>query len=107
LQVWDVRLDAGATATLPAADGWTTALVILRGTVTLGDATRASEGQLVLLERHGTGFHFTAHDAALVLVLSGEPIDEPVVGHGPFVMNSDAEIAQAVADFNSGRFGHI
>ncbi|MET0848784.1 MAG: pirin-like C-terminal cupin domain-containing protein, partial [Pseudomonas sp.] len=48
-----------------------------------------------------------ADDDAVVLLLSGEPIDEPIVGHGPFVMNSEQEILQAFADFQSGRFGQM
>jgi len=107
LQVWDVRLEAGASVVLPATEGWTTAVIVLRGTVQVGEAASAGEAQMVLLERAGSDFRIAAPQAAMVLVLSGEPIEEPVVGHGPFVMNSEAEIEQAIADFNSGRFGRI
>jgi redox-sensitive bicupin YhaK (pirin superfamily) len=107
LNVWDVRLSANSQVVLPASAGWTTAIVVLHGAVQVGDDTRASEGQMVLLERAGTDFSIAAEHAALVLVLSGTPLDEPVVGYGPFVMNSAAEIEQAIADFSSGQFGRI
>lgn len=106
LNVWDVRLNAGASVVLPAVSGWTTVIVVLRGTVQVAGRS-AQEGQFVLLERRGSDFRIEAEYAALVLVLSGEPLDEPVVGYGPFVMNSEAEIEQAIADFNQGRFGRI
>ena len=60
-----------------------------------------------MLDRHGAGASIAASGDATVLVLTGEPIDEPIVGRGPFVMNSEAEIRQAIDDFNSGRFGAI
>ncbi len=62
---------------------------------------------MVVLDRAGNGVAIEANTDATVLLLSGEPIDEPVVGYGPFVMNTDAEIAQAMQDFNSGRFGQL
>ncbi len=62
---------------------------------------------MALFDRDGTGVSIEANSDATLLVLGGEPIDEPVVGYGPFVMNSQAEIAQAIADFNSGRFGRV
>jgi redox-sensitive bicupin YhaK (pirin superfamily) len=58
-----------------------------------------------VLDRAGQNLSIEANSDAIVLLLSGEPIDEPIVGHGPFVMNSQEEIVQAIADFNSGRFG--
>ena len=65
------------------------------------------EGQLALFERDGHQLTLEASEDAMVLLLSGEPIDEPIVGHGPFVMNTEQEIHQAFADFQSGRFGQM
>ena len=67
--------------------------------------TRVEAGQLALFDRAGEQLHLHANHDAVVLLLSGEPIDEPIVGHGPFVMNSEQEIHQAFNDFHSGRFG--
>ena len=60
-----------------------------------------------MFDRDGTQVHVDADQDAVFLILSGEPIDEPIVGHGPFVMNSEAEIEQAFVDFQSGRFGRM
>ena len=89
------------------ADGRTLALVVLKGTVRINGGQPVGEAQLVTFDRSGEDVFVDADSDATVLLLSGEPIDEPVVGYGPFVMNSQAEIAQAVKDFNSGRFGQI
>jgi hypothetical protein len=82
-------------------------LVVLHGTVQVNDSEIAREGQLVTLGRQGESVLLEANNEATVLVLSGEPIDEPVVGHGPFVMNTSEEIRQAIRDFSSGKFGRI
>ena len=67
----------------------------------------AGEAEMVMLDRNGGSATIDASSDAIVLVLTGEPINEPIAGYGPFVMNSEAEIRQAVDDFNSGRFGEI
>jgi len=107
MDVWDIRLRQGHHAELPVADGRTLALVVLKGSVRINGGPPVGEAQLVTFDRAGTDVFVDADSDATVLLLSGEPIDEPVVGYGPFVMNSQAEIAQAVNDFNSGRFGQI
>ncbi|QBR01643.1 pirin family protein [Paraburkholderia pallida] len=108
MDVWDVRLNAGRGATLTLPPGRTLALVVLRGQVRVnGDERVISDAQLVLLAQEGTDVELDAISDAIVLVLSGEPIDEPVVAHGPFVMNTTEEIREAVEDFNSGRFGRM
>jgi quercetin 2,3-dioxygenase len=67
----------------------------------------ASEGQLIHLDRDGTQVRIEAETATTLVWLAGEPISEPIVGYGPFVMNTEDEIRQAIDDFNSGRFGRI
>ena len=107
IDVWDLRLNGGQALTLDLHEGRNTALVILRGTVQVNGLESVGEGQLVLFERQGNQITLQASADAVVLLLSGEPIDEPIVGHGPFVMNTEQEIHQAFADFQSGRFGRM
>ncbi len=76
----------------------------LRGPVLINDSTISRDAELAVLSRDGSGVTLEANADATVLLLSGAPIDEPVVGHGPFVMNTTEEIRQAVSDFQSGRF---
>ncbi|MGY3858026.1 pirin family protein [Aeromonas intestinalis] len=107
MNVWDLRLNGGASTLLPLVDGWNSALVVLKGRVRFNGLEEAGEAQLVLLEPSGNQVQIEASEDAVLLLLSGEPIDEPIVGYGPFVMNTEAEIVQAIDDFNSGRFAQI
>lgn len=104
INVWDMKLTPGAELTLDLPEGHTAMLVGLSGSVTVESQHVLSEAEMLLLGRDGDSVSLRADDHATLLVLTGEPIDEPIVGHGPFVMNSEAEIHQAISDFNSGRF---
>lgn len=107
MQVWDLRLQQGGYSELHLPEGWTTAVIVLRGTVLVNGNEVVREAQMALLDRAGQTLSLEANNDAAVLLLSGEPIDEPIVGYGPFVMNSEQEIRQAIADFNAGRFGQL
>ena len=107
IDVWDVRLMQGRSATFDIDEGRTLALAVLRGTMQINGETVARDAQLVTLARDGGSVHIEANSDATFLLLSGEPIDEPIVGYGPFVMNSAEEIDQAIKDFNSGKFGRM
>lgn len=106
VNVWDVRLDRDADVTLDLPEGHTTLVVVLSGRV-LVNGEDAASAEVLELSRTGTSARFTAEAETTLLVLTGEPIDEPIVGYGPFVMNSEAEIRAAIDDFNSGRFGQM
>ncbi|MGS0743559.1 pirin family protein [Glaciimonas sp. GG7] len=107
INVWDVRLLQGRSVTLPIPDGHVAAIVVLHGTVLVNGSEVGREAQAVLLDRDGHAVQLEANGNATLLVLSGAPLDEPVVTHGPFVMNTREEIVTAMQDFNSGRFGEI
>lgn len=104
MQVWDLALRAGRTALLPAHTGRGVALLLLEGQVQLQGRELAS-GDLAVLSLDGDSMALTAEKDARILWLSGEPILEPMVGYGPFVMNTREEIVQAVSDFQAGRMG--
>jgi quercetin 2,3-dioxygenase len=107
MNVLDVRIEAGRTVSLAQPDGWTSLLVVLDGTVEVNGDTVLQPAQMATLSREGREIRVEAKGDAKLLLLAGEPIDEPVVGYGPFVMNSQAEIVQAIEDFNSGKFGRM
>ncbi|UNU41790.1 pirin family protein [Sphingopyxis sp. YF1] len=104
INLWDVKLNRDADVTLPAPDGHTTMLVVLSGHVTVNGTQEAGAAEMVLLSREGGEVAIHADGDATLLVLTGEPIDEPIFGHGPFVMNTEKEIRQAFDDYNNGRF---
>ncbi len=107
LSVLDVHLAAGARLDVPVTEGWTAAVVVLSGAVQVNGGALARDADLVILEQRGQDFALAATADAHVLVLLGEPLDEPIAGSGPFVMNTQEEIAQAFADFRRGEFGQI
>jgi redox-sensitive bicupin YhaK (pirin superfamily) len=104
MNVWDVRLNAGSTTTFTLPEGHTTALFVLHGAVRAGDVHTIRPAELAVMQRSGTELVLEAQQDTVLLLLNGEPLNEPVVGHGPFVMNSWEEIDQAIDDYNHGRF---
>ena len=107
MNVWDLRLSAGKPVDLAQPEGWSTLVVVLDGTVLLNGDTVLRAADMATLSSAGSGVTIEANGDAKVLLLAGEPIDEPVVGYGPFVMNSQAQIAEAISDINSGKFGRM
>ena len=107
LNVWDVRLWAGHTTSLSVPDGHTTAIAVLRGSVVVNGSRRVGDAELLVLDRAGDEVNIGADADSTLLVLSGVPIAEPMVGYGPFVMNSPEEIETAMRDFQSGKFGRM
>ena len=107
VNVWDLRLNADAEVELGLPEGHTAMIVVLPGHVTVNVTEQAGEAEVVLFDRAGAGASVRADGESMLLVLTGEPIDEPIAGYGPFVMNTEAEIRQAIDDFNAGRFGTI
>ena len=107
INLWDVRLDQGASLRLNLPEGHNAAIAVLSGAITVNGEKAAGDAQVVLLDPAGTDVELRADNDAMLLVMTGEPIAEPIAGYGPFVMNSQAEIRQAITDFNSGRFGQI
>lgn len=109
LNVWDVVLHPQHSTELSVPANHSLSMVVLRGEVVFNDQQHAKAGQLVGFVEGAGAVKLTAigDNDVKVLLLSGVPIDEPVVGYGPFVMNTREEIVQAIEDFNQGQFGHI
>ncbi len=111
MQVWDVRLEAGKTTRLTLTPGHTATFLVLTGEVRVlgpnGGMEQVREAELAVFETEGSTLQIEASTASKILILSGEPLNEPIVGYGPFVMNTEQEIRQAFRDYQSGRMGRL
>jgi quercetin 2,3-dioxygenase len=106
INVFDVRLNSSGSADFAIPVAHNAGLLVLEGAVTINGAKAVREN-FVVFENEGESVHIEAASEAQLLFLSGEPIDDPIVQYGPFVMNTEREILQAFADYNAGKFGHL
>ena len=107
VHVWDVRLEPGARTEFALPDGFTTALMVMHGEARVSESGIIRPAEIGLFDRKGTSIAVESEPGARMLLLCGQPIAEPIVGSGPFVMNTSDEIRQAIVDYQSGRMGHL
>jgi redox-sensitive bicupin YhaK (pirin superfamily) len=107
INVYDVRLAAHGGVEFAFSANETVALLVLKGDVVINGGETARSDDFVVFRKVGEQLSLEAASDAQFLVLNGEPIGEPIVQYGPFVMNTKREIEQAVVDFNRGKFGHL
>ena len=107
VEVWDLRLESNHQTVVTVPDGFTTALVVLKGGLRANGSEEIRGAEVGLFDRPGNDINVECLEDTRALMLCGEPIDEPIVGQGPFVMNSSLEIRQALEDYRSGKMGHL
>jgi quercetin 2,3-dioxygenase len=108
INLWDVRLKGGAQTELSLPTGQHAGVVLLKGEVMLNSSQELSgEAQLALFGAAGERVSLDTKQDAVLLVLSGEPINEPVASYGPFVMNTQQELRQAIEDYRAGKMGRL
>ena len=107
VHMMNARLNKGGTADFSFPENYNTCLLVIEGSVTVNESEAVPTDHFVLFENEGETFTIKASENAVVLVLSGEPINEPIAAQGPFVMNTREELTQAINDFNMGKFGYL
>lgn len=107
LNLWDIQLKAGHETTISIPEGHNTGIAVLKGEASFNDVETAKGIQLVVFDPAGEEIVIKATTDTNLLLLSGEPINEPVFAYGPFVMNSQEEIAEAIEDYNNGKMGFL
>lgn len=106
VNLFDIKIKEGGEITISVSESHNTALLVINGAIEVNDE-EIREHDFVLFENKGNEITLKASVDSVVLMLSGEPINEPIVSYGPFVMNTEAEIREAIHDFQSGKFGTL
>ena len=107
IHMLNAKLKTGAKADFSFPNTYNTTLLVIEGSITVNGLEKVPTDHLALFENTGEHFEIEATDDAIVLVLSGEPLNEPIAAHGPFVMNTKQELIDAFNDFNNGKFGYL
>jgi hypothetical protein len=107
INLMNARLNKGGKAVFNFPSGYNTGLLVIEGKIRINGEQTVPPDHFALFENEGEDFEMEAYENSIVLVLSGEPLNEPIAAHGPFVMNTMEEIRQAYNDYHSGRFGDL
>jgi len=107
IELYDLELKAGHHALLTLPEGHNASLFVLHGRASVNGGQEAGEAELIVCSRNGSQVAVVVHEDSRLLVMAGEPIDEPIARYGPFVMNTKAELVQAVNDYQAGKMGHL
>ena len=107
IHMLNAKLNKGGKADFDFPANYNTVLLVLEGNIVINGKEETPTDHLALMANDGEKFEVEATEDAIVLVLSGEPINEPIAAHGPFVMNTREELVEAFDDFNNGKFGHL
>ncbi len=107
VHLYNLKMKQGETVELAYPDGWTTALLAVKGSALLNGEEKLPVNSLALFERDGETLRVAALEDGIFLLMSGEPLNEPIAQYGPFLMNTQAEIAEAIDDFRQGKFGYL
>lgn len=107
VHLFNAKLNKGGKATFSFPENYNTAVLVIEGSIKVNNYEEIKTDSLGLLANEGEEFSIEATDDAVVLILSGAPINEPIAAQGPFVMNTRAELVQAMNDFNMGKFGYL
>ncbi|WP_417785081.1 pirin family protein [Tenacibaculum sp.] len=107
INMFNVKLKQGVKTQLTFPENYTTAILSVEGSVKVNESNNVLEDHFALFKNDGDTFTLEALEDAIILVLSGEPLNEPIAAHGPFVMNTKQELIEAFQDFNTGKFGYL
>jgi quercetin 2,3-dioxygenase len=107
IEMYNAHLKKGASIDFNLPSNYNTGVLVIEGNTTVNNSQTAAVDHFVLFKNDGGLINFTAHEDSILLVLSGEPILEPIMAYGPFLMNNKQEILQAYDDFNAGKFGYL
>jgi hypothetical protein len=107
VELYDLQLKAGTRVSLTMPDGHNTSIFVLQGRASVNSSQAAGEAELIVCRRAGSQVAIETGEDSRLLIMSGEPIEEPIARYGPFVMNTKAELIQAVQDYQAGRMGHL
>ena len=107
IHVFNARLKKGAKATFNFPAHYTTAILSVQGSAKVNDTDTVPQDHFAMFNRDGETFSIEAPEDATILILSGEPLKEPIAAHGPFVMNTREELVEAFDEFNQGKFGYL
>ncbi|MDQ6735990.1 MAG: pirin family protein [Nitrospirota bacterium] len=107
VELYDLHVKAGHRVQLSVPDGQNTSILVLQGRATVNESREVGEAELIVCKRNGSQIVIDAQQDSRLLLMSGEPIEEPIARYGPFVMNTREELIQAAEDYQTGKMGHV